>query len=96
MTTTQDMINEHMAIVDKLPSKPLTKLDALRILSNAYWYTAKMDGVRNGILYDKFGHVRRSMTLEDLKPTHDVYFDANLVERAIVNEGWNPKGPAYL
>lgn len=93
MTTTQDMINEHMANCHR---SQVTKLDALRILSNAYWYTAKMDGVRNCILYDKFGHVRRSMTLEDLKPTHDVYFDANLVERAIVNEGWNPKGPAYL
>jgi hypothetical protein len=40
------------------------------------------------------------MTLEDLKPTHNVYFDADLVERAVVNavvdEGYNGRGPTWL
>lgn len=47
----------------------LTKLDALRILANAYWYVAATYGHRDGILYDKFGYVRRSMGMEDLQPT---------------------------
>jgi hypothetical protein len=81
----------------------LTKLDALRILASAYHYLRadlRYSDLDACILRDKFGYVRRSMTLEDLKPTHNVYFDADLVERAVVNavvdEGWNPRGPTYL
>jgi hypothetical protein len=98
MTTTQDMINEHMRYEWRSGLKPLTKLDALRILASAYW---KSDmGETASILRDKFGYVRRSMTLDDLKPTHNVYFDADLVERAVVNavvdEGYNGRGPTWL
>jgi hypothetical protein len=55
-----------------------TRLDALRILANAYWYVARMHGYRDGILFDKFNHVRRALNMEDLKPCE---------------EGYNPRGP---
>jgi hypothetical protein len=79
MTTTQDMINEHMANCHR---SQVTKLDALRILSNAWHYlfptTADQDAL--DLISDKFGYVRRSMTLLDLAP--NVY-----QQEAMVNEG---------
>ena len=64
--------------------KKLTKLDALRILSNAYWYVGHTDAVAGLKLVEAFGHVRRSLTTEDLKPVPKCA------------EGFNPKGPRYL
>jgi hypothetical protein len=64
--------------------KKLTKLDALRILSNAYWYVADIHNYRDGILYDRFNYLRRSINMEDLKPVPKCA------------EGFNPKGPRYL
>jgi hypothetical protein len=72
--------------------KKLTKLDALRILSTAHWSTVKQyvrgtsygDDDASIILRDKFHHVRRSMTLLDLKPEPEV------------TEGFNGKGPQYF
>jgi hypothetical protein len=97
------MINEHMRYEWRSGLKPLTKLDALRILASAYHYLRadlRYSDLDACILRDKFGYVRRSMTLEDLKPTHNVYFDADLVERAVVNavvdEGYNGRGPTWL
>ena len=73
--------------------KKLTKLDALRILGNAYWHLSpNQDWTLNpmdifpgcSILYTKFHHVRRSMTLMDLKP------------QPKSAEGWNGRGPTWL
>ena len=81
----------HRRAMEVLSERPLTKLDALRILSNAYWHLnaywypeAKFDS--QFILVDKFGYVRRSMTLEDLKPQ----------EHYVTNEGYNGKMPQYF
>jgi len=56
--------------------KKITKLDALGKLANAYHYLLGLpeskwlvtDFNATEILQDKFHHVRRSMTLMDLKP----------------------------
>jgi len=69
--------------------KKITKLDALRILGNAYHYLLDSP-VRLGedfaisILVDKFHHVRRSLTLMDLEP------------QPKSAEGWNGRGPTWL
>ena len=72
--------------------KKLTKLDALGKLANAYhyllglsesnWLVTDFNAIE--ILQDKFHHVRRSITLRDLKP------------QPKSAEGWNPAGPRYL
>lgn len=47
----------------------MNKLTALKILADAYWHQSGTAGSQStAILEDKFGHVRRSITLEDLKP----------------------------
>ena len=69
-----------------------TRLDALRILGNAYHYLLGLpeskwlvtDFNATEILQDKFHHVRRSMTLMDLKP------------QPKSAEGWNGRGPTWL
>jgi len=67
----------------------LTKLDAMRILGNAFWYVVNNYPAGRGergaqhILEDKFGYVRRSFSITDLKPQ-------------ISTEGWNPKGPTHF
>ena len=69
-----------------------TKLDALRILSNAYHHTVKQfilgagstcygDSDASVIFADMFGRVRRSLRLEDLEPC---------------KEGFNGKGPRFF
>jgi hypothetical protein len=64
-----------------------TKLDALRILAHAYWcIVPEADSDTQFILIDKFGYVRRSMTLEDLKPQ----------EHYVTNEGYNGRMPQYF
>jgi hypothetical protein len=62
-----------------------TKMDALRILSHAYWYLAGIHGYREGVLYDKFNHVRRSMTIEDTKYEGKAYA-----------EGYNGHMPTFF
>jgi hypothetical protein len=85
------MINEHMRYEWRSGLKPLTKLDALRILASAYW---KSDmGEAASILRDKFGYVRRSMTLDDLKPEG---YRGLEIETIIVDEGYNGRGPTWL
>ena len=69
-----------------------TRLDALRILANAYHYLLGLpeskwlvtDLNATEILRDKFHHVRRSLTLMDLKP------------QPKSAEGWNGRGPTWL
>jgi hypothetical protein len=93
MTTTQDMINEHMRYEWRSGLKPLTKLDALRILASAYHYldaTILLDsaGVEAFItLEHAFGYVRRSLRIHDLKPVNPIGF---------IREGYNPSGPRWL
>ena len=71
----------------------MDKIDALQILSNAYWYmngnVARMSEYGHDIdaeseLFHKFHYVRRSMMLEDLKPT------------SVVNEGLNGPMPRFF
>ena len=72
--------------------KKLTKLDALGKLANAYhyllglpeskWLVTDFNAIE--ILQDKFHHVRRSITLRDLKP------------QPKSAEGWNGRGPTWL
>ena len=67
--------------------KKITKLDALRILGNAYWHLSpNQDWPLNpmDILHTEFHHVRRSLTLMDLKP------------QPKSAEGWNGRGPTWL
>ena len=69
-----------------------TRLDALLILANAYHYLLGLpeskwlvtDFNATEILQDKFHHVRRSITLRDLKP------------QPKSAEGWNGRGPTWL
>ena len=69
----------------------LTKLDALRILGNAYWYLASAEDYKEyrsneepaSILEEKFGYIRRSLSLRDVIPQRDT-------------EGWNGKGPTQF
>ena len=69
-----------------------TRLDALRILANAYHYLLGLpeskwlvtDFNATEILQDKFHHMRRSLTLTDLKP------------QPKSAEGWNGRGPTWL
>lgn len=58
--------------------KKLTKFDALRTLGNAYWHTA--DGATKDILHDKFGYIRRSLSIADMAPQ-------------VCNEGYNGRMP---
>jgi hypothetical protein len=60
----------------------LTKLDALRILSNAYHHIPLQQGTST--LEDVFHKVRRSLRMEDLRP------------QPKSTEGLNPKGPTWL
>ena len=48
----------------------MDKLDALLILSNAYWYVRDIYGNDEaaGILHYKFNRTRRSLLIEDLRP----------------------------
>ena len=64
----------------------MNKLTALSRLSSAYWYIRDTygNGETSNVLEDKFGYIRRSLNLEDLKPAPK---DA---------EGLNPAGPKYL
>jgi hypothetical protein len=73
-----------------MKEKKLTKFDALRILGNAYWYvhdmcTATAD--TKDILHDKFGYVRRSLSISDMAPQISV---------SVKIEGWNGKGPTHF
>lgn len=63
----------------------MNKLTALSKLSSAYWYIRNVygNGEPSNVLADKFGYVRRSLDLEDLRPRKE-------------NEGLNPAGPRYL
>ena len=69
----------------------MTKLSALSKLANAYHHfvTGETQEIGSGdiqaatILAEKFGYVRRSLTIEDLKPVKYV-------------EGMNGKGPTWL
>ena len=69
-----------------------TRLDALRILANAYHYLLGLpeskllvtDFNAAEILRDKFHHVRRSLALMDLEP------------QPKSAEGWNGRGPTWL
>lgn len=80
----------HVHAVQTLSERPLTKLDALRTLANAYWYAFYTDKYALGaysaadIIGASFGYVRRSMTLEDLKPA------------PVVNEGYNGRMPTHF
>ena len=79
LLTYQNEASEHAYLAytnskeNAMPEKKLTKFDALRILGNAYWYA--MEHVGYGytveILEDKFGRVRRSLSVRDMAPQHD-------------------------
>jgi hypothetical protein len=63
----------------------MNKLTALSKLANAYWHQGGPAGSSaTSMLEEKFGYIRRSMTLEDLKP------------QPKSTEGLNPAGPKYL
>jgi len=67
--------------------RKLTKLDALRILSNAYYYTLfRGTEPTAAILFDAFHKVRRSLRMDDLTPNYVDYAE----------EGLNPRGPRWL
>ena len=76
-----------------------TKLDALRILSNAHWYVADSlpEGVNiNNDVYDAteildraFGYVRRSLRMSDL-------FHMPSTRSRIKAEGFNGRMPTYF
>jgi hypothetical protein len=62
----------------------MTKIDALRILSNAYWYLhidrpvpVQFENDAQVLIEDRFGYVRRSMSIKDLRPV------------PVVHEGYN-------
>jgi hypothetical protein len=65
------------------------KLTALSTLAHAFHYVVETYPAGSGgrgamhILADKFGYIRRSLRIEDLKPVK-------------CNEGWNGKGPTHL
>jgi hypothetical protein len=63
--------------------KKLNKLDALRILGNAYHYLGS-DSDAGEVLNDCFGYIRRSLRLPDLKP------------QPRNTEGLNGRGPHYF
>lgn len=66
--------------------KLLTKLDALRILSNAFYYLLEDNGSNPAgteILHDQFHKIRRSLRIEELQPQRDV-------------EGWNGRMPTQF
>ena len=67
-------------------TKQLNKLDALRILSNAYWYVRDIYGNDNAasLLDWRFNAVRRSLNIQDLRP------------ETVVNEGFNGRMPTYF
>ena len=62
-----------------------TKLEALKTLSQAYYYLLGKEGPNEAThtLADRFGYLRRSLRIEDLAPTNSA-------------EGWNPRGPVYF
>ena len=70
----------------------MNKLSALSKLANAYHHfvTGETQEIGSGdiqaatILAEKFGYVRRSLTIEDLKPQPKCI------------EGFNPKGPTHF
>ena len=64
----------------------MTRVDALKILARAYWHIRTTQQTNADIeaallLEEKFGYIRRSLTLADLKPCL---------------EGFNGKGPTHL
>jgi hypothetical protein len=67
----------------------MDKLDALRVLSNAYHFMAKHrtfgDQQAMGLLNEKFGYVRRSLRIEEL--------ESDAIED---NEGYNGRMPMYF
>jgi hypothetical protein len=103
--TRQDYINAYMArekepiVAYRSVVAPLTKLDALRILANAYWYldnTMFFDSTAGEAfitLEHAFGYVRRSLRIHDLKPEG---YDGLEIESIIVDEGYNGRGPTWL
>ena len=64
----------------------MTKLDAMKMLANAYHYLFLIDAPQEAlnILSDKFHYVRRSTLLDDLRP------------KPLCTEGLNGKGPTWL
>ena len=64
----------------------MTKLDAMKMLANAYHYLFLSDAPQEAlnILSDKFHYVRRSTLLDDLRP------------QPLCTEGLNGKGPTWL
>lgn len=64
----------------------MTKLDAMKMLANAYHYLFLSDAPQEAlnILSDKFHYVRRSTLLDDLRP------------KPLCTEGLNGKGPTWL
>ena len=64
----------------------MTKLDAMKMLANAYHYLFLSDAPQEAlnILSDKFLYVRRSTLLDDLRP------------KPLCTEGLNGKGPTWL
>jgi hypothetical protein len=64
----------------------MNKLTALSKLANAYWYVRDTYGYAETaqLLDYKFGCIRRSLSIEDLKP------------QPKNAEGMNPSGPKYL
>ena len=60
----------------------ISKIDALRILGHAYWYTSDIDAKVE--LEWRWNQTRRALSLEDLKPEPKCA------------EGFNGKGPAWL
>jgi hypothetical protein len=63
--------------------KKLTKLDALRILASAYYYVNDIEAA--SVLGHAFGYVRRSLSLDDLRPKFE----------GIV-EGFNGRMPTHF
>ena len=64
----------------------MTKLDAMKMLANAYHYLFLSDAPQEAlnILSDKFHYVRRSTLLDDLRP------------KPLCTEGLNGRGPTWL
>jgi hypothetical protein len=68
-------------------TRQLNKLDALRILSNAYWYVRDIygnDSAASSFLDWRFNAVRRSLNIKDLQ------------SETVANEGFNGKMPTYF
>ena len=64
----------------------MNKFEAMKTLANAYWYVRDIYGKDEAAahLEDKFGYVRRSLTLEDLRPV------------PVKDEGLNGRMPVYF